>query len=150
MEVGVRMVSLARGSCRRARRRWYVAACGLARADPSPVAPDFRRAVRPSYRLAPDALARPVLVAATSAPLPSAQLCLALWFKIVRSAFLPEHRETGIANAVILQRKYFDLVAQGPPILLGPTAAQNAFVFGDRLHCHRPSIDAENHWRSRV
>ena len=43
-------------------------------------------------------------------------------------------RETSIANAVVLQRKYFDCVTQGPSILFGPAAAKNASLLGDRLH----------------
>ena len=70
-------------------------------------------------------------------------LWLALWLRIVHSALLPERRETGIANDVlILQWKYFDCVTQGPSILFGPRAAKNAFVLGDRLHCHGVLIDA--------
>jgi len=56
---------------------------------------------------------------------------------------LPERRETGIANDVlILHGKYLNCVTQGPSILLGPVAAKNAFVLGDRLHCHGVPIDA--------
>jgi hypothetical protein len=62
--------------------------------------------------------------------------------KIVSSALLPERRETGIANAVVLQRKYYDYITQGPSILVGPLAAKDALVLGDRLLCHGVPIDA--------
>ena len=72
------------------------------------------------------------------------ELCLAwrLRLRIVRTALLPERRKTSIANAVVLQREYCDYITQGPPILLGPVAAKNAFVLRDRLHCRSFSIDA--------
>ena len=73
-----------------------------------------------------------------------AELCLVwrLRIRIVRTALLPERRKTSIANAVVLQREYCDYITQGPPILLGPVAAKNAFVLRDRLHCRSFSIDA--------
>jgi hypothetical protein len=54
--------------------------------------------------------------------------------QIVHTALFPKRGETSIANAVVPHRKYYDCIPQCPPILLGPVAAKNAFVLGDRLH----------------
>ena len=64
----------------------------------------------------------------------SEELGLAPRLRIIRTALLPERRETSITNAVVLQREYCDYIPQRPPVLLGPAAAKNAFVLRDRLH----------------